>query len=140
VAILMVYLVARFWGALLPYLAELGVAADRHAGMRTAVLYLANCLGAAAGAIFTGLVLMDRLGLVETGSALVVAGLVCAVLLIGALKMPRAEQILRVSLAVALGLLAVVVVPHASASVLDRLQRIGAPHGEPLVLAVENRS
>ena len=140
VAILMVYLVARFWGALLPYLAELGVAADRHAGMRTAVLYLANCLGAAAGTIFTGLVLMDRLGLVATGSVLVLAGLACAVLLIGALKLPRAEQILRASLAVALGLLAVVVAPHWSASVLDRLQAISAPHAEPLGQPAENRS
>ena len=63
VAMLMVYLVARFWGALLPYLAELGVAADGQAGMRTALLYLANILGAAAGSILTGFVLMDRLGL-----------------------------------------------------------------------------
>src|SRR5262249_13630599 len=39
VAILMVYLVARFWGTLLPYLAELGIAADGKAGMRTALLY-----------------------------------------------------------------------------------------------------
>ena len=62
VAILMVYLVARFWGALLPYLAELGVAADGHAGMRTALLYLANILGSAAGSIITGFVLMEHLG------------------------------------------------------------------------------
>jgi hypothetical protein len=68
-AVLMVYLVARFWGSLLPYLAELGVAADRHAGMRTAILYLANTLGAAAGALFTGFVLMDGLGLAWSGPA-----------------------------------------------------------------------
>jgi spermidine synthase len=133
VAILMVYLVARFWGSLLPYLAELGVAADHHAGTRTAILYLANTLGAAAGVLFTGFVLMDGLGLVATAAALVVAGLVCAGLLIGALKMPRAEKILRASLAVALGLLAVVVIPHWSAGVLDRLQAISAPYAGPLV-------
>jgi spermidine synthase len=140
VAILMVYLAARFWGSLLPYLAELGVAADHHAGMRTAILHLANCLGAAAGALFTGFVLMDQLGLVATAAALVVAGLVCAVLLISALKMPRAEKILRASLAVALSLLAVVVIPHWSASVLDRLQWISAPYAEPLVQPAENRN
>jgi hypothetical protein len=54
VAIVLVYLVARFWGALLPYLAELGVAADGRAGMRTAWLYLANILGSAAGSFRTG--------------------------------------------------------------------------------------
>ena len=36
VAMLMVYLVARFWGSLLPYLAEVSIAADSRAGMRTA--------------------------------------------------------------------------------------------------------
>jgi spermidine synthase len=133
VAVLMVYLLARFWGSLLPYLAELGVAADRHAGMRTAILYLANTLGAAAGALFTGFVLMDGLGLVATGAALVLAGLFCAGLLISALKMPRAEKILRASLAVTLGLLAVVAIPHWSAGVLDRLQAISVPRAEPLV-------
>jgi len=140
VAVLMVYLVARFWGSLLPYLAELGIAADRHAGMRTAILYLANSLGSAAGAIVTGLVLMDWLSLVAAGAVLVVAGLACAMLLIGALALPRAEKILRASLAGALGLLAVVVIPYWSANVLERLQWIGAPLAKPLVQAVENRS
>jgi spermidine synthase len=139
VAVLMVYLVARLWGTLLPYLAELGVAADGDAGMRTGLLYLANSLGAAAGAIFTGFVLMDRLGLVATGAVQVLAGLLCAVLLIGALTMPRSEKILRASLAGALGLLAVMVIPPWSARVLERLQWIGASHAEPLVPAVEDR-
>jgi spermidine synthase len=140
VAILMVYLVARFWGALLPYLAELGVAADRHAGMRTALLYLANILGSAAGSIITGFVLMEHLGLVGIGTALVVAGLVCAVLLIGALTMPRQEKILRASLAMAMGLLAVVAVPRWSTNVLENLQWQGSPAAVPLVQVVENRS
>jgi len=35
VAFVLVYFVARYWGSLLPYLAEFGVAADDHAGMRT---------------------------------------------------------------------------------------------------------
>ena len=43
--------------------------------MRTALLYLANILGSAAGSILTGFVLMDHLGLVDIGAALVVAGL-----------------------------------------------------------------
>jgi hypothetical protein len=106
--------------------------------MRTAVLYLANSLGAAAGAIVTAFVLMNWLGLIATGAALVTAGLVYAALLIGALAMPRSEKILRASLAVALGLLAVVVIPRWSANVLDRLQGISAAHAEPPVQAVDN--
>ncbi len=140
VAILMVYLVARFWGALLPYLAELGVAADGHAGMRTALLYLANILGSAAGSIITGFVLMEHLGLVGIGTALVVAGLVCAVFLIRALTMPRQEKILRTSLATAMGLLAVVAVPRWSTDALENLQWKGESAAVPLVQVVENRS
>jgi hypothetical protein len=136
VAVLMVYLVARSWGALLPYLAELGIAADGQAGMRTAILGLANCVGAAAGALVTGFVLIDGLGLVATGTVLVAAGLACALALVGALTMPRAEKILRVSLAAALGLLAMVTTPRSTA--LDRLQWISASEAEPLAPAAED--
>ena len=138
VAVLMVYLVARFWGSLMPYLAELGVAADAQAGMRTAFLYGASSLGA------VGFALLDRIGLVATGTAVVVvvvvAGLACIVLLIGALKMPRAERILRASLAVGLGLLAMVVIPGWSASVPERLPAISAPQVVPPEQAAENLS
>jgi hypothetical protein len=126
VALLMIYLVARCWGALLPYLAELGVAPDGAAGPRVAIVGLANGLGAAAGAIVTSFVLIDGLGLVTTGMTLVTAGLGCAVMLVGALVMPRPEKILRVGLAAALGLLALVMAPHSSADVRERLQWITA--------------
>jgi spermidine synthase len=130
VAILMVYLAARGWGSLMPYLAELGVAADAQAGWGMATLSGAGSLGAAAGAAFTGLVLLDRIGLVATAMAVVGAGLMCVGLLIGALKMPRSEKILRGSLAVGLGLLTMVVIPSWSANVSARLQAINMP---PLV-------
>ena len=140
VMILLVYLVARFWGSLLPYLAESGVAADREAGIRTALLYLANILGSAAGSIITGFMLMDRLGLVAIGAALVVAGLTCTVLLIGTLELPRPQKLLRASLVAALGLMAAAAVPRWSANVLEGLQWKGAPDAPPLVQVVENRS
>ena len=54
----------------MPYLAELGVAADAQAGWRTAMLSGAGSVGAAAGAAFTGLALLDRIGLVATLSFL----------------------------------------------------------------------
>ena len=102
VAFLLIYLVARFWGSLLPYLAEFGVAADDRAGMRTALLYFANILGSAAGSIVTGFVLTDRLSLVAIAAALVVAGLACNVMLTGTMPLPRSEKLLRASLAVGL--------------------------------------
>src|SRR6202030_2104954 len=140
VTIVLVYLVARFWGSLLPYLAESGVAADGEAGMRTALLYLANILGSAAGSIITGFVLMDYLGLVAIGAALVVAGLACTALLIGALEMPRREKLLRAGLVAALALMAAVAVPRWSGNVLESLQSRVAPEATPVVQVVENRS
>jgi spermidine synthase len=92
VAMLMVYLVARFWGSLLPYLAELGVKIDGHVGMQTAHLYLANIVGAALGSILTGFVLMDRMSLVGIAVTLVVMGLLCAALLVAALEMPPRQK------------------------------------------------
>jgi spermidine synthase len=140
VAFLLVYLVARFWGSLLPYLAEFGVAADERAGMRTALLYLANILGSAAGSITTGFILTDRLGLVAIGAALVVASLACVVLLTATLPLPRSEKLLRASLAAGLALLAIIAIPRWSAGVLADLQWKGAPQAVSLVDIAENRS
>ena len=140
VAFLLVYLIARLWGSLLPYLAEFGVAADDKAGMRTALLYLANILGSATGSIITGFMLTDRLSLVALGATLVVASLACVVLMTGMLPLPRSEKLLRASLAAALALLALVAIPRWSAGVLADLQWKGAPNALSLVDIVENRS
>ncbi len=140
VAFLLVYLVARFWGSLLPNLAEFGIAADDRAGMRTALLYLANILGSAAGSIFTGFVLMDRFGLITIGTALVVASVACAVLLALMLPLPKSEKLQRTGIAAALAVLALVAIPRWSATVLEALQWKGAAEAQPLVHAVENRS
>jgi spermidine synthase len=140
VAMLLSYLVARFWGALLPYLAEFGVSPDAHAGMRTALLYLANIAGSAAGAILTGFVLMDHLGLIDIGVALVVAGLLCMILLLFTLDLPRGQQIARTAAAAVIGLVAVALVPRWSAHVLESLQWKGAAHAKPFVQVIENRS
>jgi spermidine synthase len=140
VAFILVYLVARYWGSLLSHLAEFGVAADGHAGMRTALLYLANILGASAGSIVTGFVLTDRLSLTALGSLLVVASFACAALLAIALPLPRLQKLRRAGLAAGLAVLAVVAIPLLSANVLEGLQWKGAPQGVPLVHIVENRS
>jgi spermidine synthase len=140
VAILMVYLVARAWGALLPYLAELGIAADGHTGMRTALLYLANILGSAIGAVLTGFVLMDLLGLVALAVALAVIGLACVGLLMAALDMQPWQKYLRAGLAGGLGLLALMAIPVYAGQVIENLQWKGAPDARPFVKILENRS
>jgi predicted membrane-bound spermidine synthase len=140
VAILMVYLFARFWGTLMPYLGELGIVADDRAGMRTALLYFANILGSTLGSIVTGFVLMEHVGLVPLAGMLAVASLVCAGLLIGALPIGRPQRWLRASGVVALGLLAVVALPRWSHGVLASLQWKGASEAREFASVVENRS
>ncbi len=140
VALLMVYLVARFWGALLPYLAELGIKADANSGMHSALLYLANILGAAAGSILTGFVAMDRLGLTGIATALVVTGLLCIMLLIAALKVPQREKLTYGSSALALSLAAMLLIPRWSSGVLESLQWKGSALAKPFTHVIENRS
>jgi spermidine synthase len=139
-AFALVYLFARFWGAVLPYLAELGFAADSGAGMRTALLYLANILGSAVGSVLTGFVLMEHFGLVTIGTALVVTSVTCALLLAFTLPLPSAEKGRYAGFAAALAALAILAIPRASANVYEALQWKGAPDAEPLTQVVENRS
>jgi hypothetical protein len=95
VAMLMVFLAARFWGRLLPYLAELGVGRDERADTRAAVLYLVHALAAGAGAIITGLLLLPRMSLPSVALTLVLAGLAGTALLVGAFELPRWQKVLR---------------------------------------------
>lgn len=120
-ALLMVYLIARRWGSLLPYLAQFGVAADDRAGMRTSQLYFCNILGSAAGAIVTGFVLTDYLTLVQIALALAAVGTVCALSLIATLDVPHSERLRRAAAAVAVLAFAVIAVPLTSHRVLENL-------------------
>jgi spermidine synthase len=140
VAMLMVYLVARFWGSLLPYLAELGVEIDGHVGMQTAQLYLANIVGAALGSILTGFVLMDRMSLAGIAVTLVVMGLLCAALLVAVLDMPLRRKRAHMGITAVVGMLALLALPQGSANVLESLQWKGAAEAKPFLHVVENRS
>lgn len=138
-ALIIVYLIARRWGSLLPYLAQLGVSANGNAGMQTSLLYFANIVGSAAGAILTGFVLMDYLGLVQIAVALAVAGTLCALLLIAVLETPPGERLRRAGFAAGVLALAVIAIPLLSHRVLENLQVKGsADHAFTHV--VENRS
>lgn len=121
IAMLMVYLIARRWGSLLPYLAQFGVGADDRAGMQTGLLYFSNILGSAAGAILTGFVLTNYLTLVQIAVALVIAGTLCALSVIAMLDVARAEQLKRAAIAIGVSAIAVVVTPLWSERVLENL-------------------
>jgi spermidine synthase len=137
--LLMVYLVARFWGSFLPNLAALGIAADAGAGMRTALLYLANILGAAAGSIITGFVLMDVLTLTGIAGWLVLIGLLTAIAVFTVVPVASQRKNTLATGAAALGLITVLANPVLNADILERL----APKGferDTFVNLVENRS
>jgi spermidine synthase len=138
-AILMVYLIARRWGCLLPYLAQFGIPADAEAGMKTSLLYFSNILGSAAGAIFTGFVLTNYLSLVQIALLLLAAGTVCAFVLLAVLDTPPLERLQRAGIAIGILIAAVIAIPLLSHRVLENLQFKGnSDHAFTHV--VENRS
>ncbi|MCB9831699.1 MAG: fused MFS/spermidine synthase [Planctomycetes bacterium] len=59
--LLPIFVAAGLSGAILPLLAHAAIAPDERAGQRLARLYLGNILGATAGSLVTGFVLLDRL-------------------------------------------------------------------------------
>jgi spermidine synthase len=138
-AMLMVYLIARRWGSLLPYLAQFGVPSDDRAGMRISLLYFSNIVGSAGGAIITGFLLTNYLTLVQIALALAFAGTVCALILIVRLNAERAERRRRAAYAVGVLSIGLMVVPPMSDRVLENLFFKGnADHAFAHV--IENRS
>jgi SAM-dependent methyltransferase len=141
VALALVLLVARSFGVLLPVLAELGVRADRDAGMRTAQVYLANIAGSAAGTVATGFVLMDLLPLASLAAILGAAGLGCAALVGALASAPRRIHLARAGALALAGAAAVAAMPRLAAGALEGLQWKGAAATHPpFAQVVENRS
>ena len=118
---LMVFVAARFWAGCCPTSPELGVAADSRAGMRTALLALANAIGAAAGAILTGVWLLGRMSIVAVAVTLVLTGLVGTALMVGAFGFPRWQKLVRAGVIVTVAVLALLLIPPLSANVLQTL-------------------
>jgi spermidine synthase len=139
VAIAMVYLIARQWGALLPYLSQLGIAADERAGMRAALLYFSNIVGCAVGAVLTGFVLTDYLGLVQISVLLLTVGSVCTLLLVAKLDVAIGERLRRAAFAVLILVVGGAFLPLLADRVFENLQndRIS---DHAFAHVVENRS
>ena len=84
---------AAFLGAILPLVSHFGIPADDRAGSRLSYVYLANILGSAAGSLFTGFVLMDRMSLLGIARLLVVSGFALSAALIAMSGLMRASAI-----------------------------------------------
>ena len=140
-SLLIIYLIARSWGMMLPTLAHFGVRPDAKAGVKMAWLYLGNIFGSASGSILTGFVLMDHLTLVEIGEVLVIVSL-CAMLLL-TLSVPAARPPRRLLAIVGLlpAVAAVFVLPYLTPNLLERLQFKNDPAAAvPFARVIENRS
>ncbi len=122
VAIAMVYLIARQWGVLLPYLSQFGVAADDQAGMRAALLYFSNIVGCAAGAILTGFVLTDYLGLRQISIVLLAAGSACTLLLIARLDVAGGARLRRTGVVILILIGGAAALPLLSNRLYENLQ------------------
>ena len=139
IGIVVVYLIARQWGALLPYLSQFGIAADSRAGMQTAILYFANIVGCATGAVLTGFVLANWLGLKSMAVFLLAGGTLCALMLVAALNVPVTERIRRSAMAIGILIAGAIANPVIASRVLENLQSKSiADHSFAQV--VENRS
>ena len=81
--LLLVTLAAILFGAMLPLISHLGIAADDQAGARLSYVYLANIVGSGLGTLITGFALLDVWTTSQTAFALALFGfaLVLAILL-----------------------------------------------------------
>ena len=139
-ALLSILLVARAWGALLPFLAHMCIAADGETGQRMSYLYLANIVGSAAGSILTGFVLMDHLTLLQIGQTLVLLGVGTVLVMSLTLAEAKRERTRRLSVAACL-LVGAAFLPEMSPLLLERLQfRDDPSSAHPFVKVSENRS
>jgi spermidine synthase len=139
IGMVIIYLIARQWGALLPYLSQFGISADGRAGMQTAVLYFANIIGCASGATLTGFVLTNWLGQLSMAVFLLAGGTFCALLLIAALQAPLAERLRRGGIAVAILIAGAIANPVLAHRVLENLQSKSVADRD-FAHIVENRS
>ena len=122
VAVVMIFLIARQWGALLPYLSQFGIAADERTGQRTALLYFVNIVGCASGAVLTGFVLTDHFGTRQIAVILLVGGTICACGLIAAGQASRQEKVRLGGLAIAVLILGIGAIALLSHRLLENLQ------------------
>uniref|UniRef100_A0A973WA83 Spermidine synthase n=1 Tax=Bradyrhizobium septentrionale TaxID=1404411 RepID=A0A973WA83_9BRAD len=139
IGIVVIYLIARQWGALLPYLSQFGIAADSRTGMQTAILYFANIIGCATGAVLTGFVLANWLGLKSMAVFLLAGGTFCAVMLVAALEVPARERMRHGAIAVGILIAGAIANPVIASRVLENLQSKGTVDHD-FAQVVENRS
>ena len=141
VALLLAYFIGKKWGGFLPFLAHRGVSAESSTGPHLSYLYLANILGSAAGAILTGFVLMNVLGMRALAMTLAAFGLGFVVLAAVSLHLPPSARRREVLTAVVATLALFALHQPLTSNLIEVLQWHEAvqEHGR-FVQVAENRS
>jgi spermidine synthase len=133
-----ILLVARAYGSLLPCLAA-STTGPARAGTTTALLYLANICGSASGAILTGFVVMNWVG-VGWAVAILAAASASMILLLTASLPSRSAQLKAAAFAASVAAAAMLILPGQAPAALAKLQWKGAPAARPIAKIVENRN
>jgi spermidine synthase len=132
---------AALLGAVFPLISHAGVAPDERSGSRISYLYLANILGAVAGSLGTGFVLLDRWPLATVAWLLACASLASALALAAARGQRGARLLLSVGAATLVAALLLALEAPLYGSLYERLQYgTGYRPGERFAHVVENKS
>ncbi len=141
VALILVLLFARFWGMLLPCLAQLGFTNRESGGMQTAQLYLVNIAGSVCGSLTTGYFLMNQFGLIGIAQILLLTAIGGTLLFVYSASAIYRIRASRQVAGLVVGLSAFMLQPVTAATILEVLHfKLFADWYMPYAKVVENRS
>ncbi len=126
-------------GAVLPLVAHYSVPADSHAGSKLSYLYMANIVGAAAGSMVTGFILLDNLSISNVNTFLALLGLLLAFILFVSNR-DSGSRNYGIAATVVVALLFVVLKPTLFNHVYERLQLKQGYNGQAFTQIIENKS
>jgi spermidine synthase len=139
--LLFAFLIAHFWGVVMPLIAHLAIRADDSTGTRLSYLYLTNIIGSAAGGFLTGFVLMDVLDMRGIQMSLVLCGLAFASLLVFLSRRGRRAPVISLAGIAAAALMAGLTQGPLTPQLHERLMwKDQAATMSPFLRVIENRS
>lgn len=135
-----VALAAGMLGAVFPLVSHATIAPDARSGSRISYVYLANILGAVAGSLATGFVLLDHWPLATVAWMLACASLAAAALLVVARAVPRARRAAALAACAAAAAILHLLQGPLYGTLYEKLQYGSDYHGERFAQLVENKS
>jgi len=135
-----VVLAAGLLGAVFPLVSHATIAPDARSGSRISYVYLANILGAVAGSLGTGFVMLDRWPLGTVAWALACVSLGAAAALVASRTVPRAKLAAALAACAAGAGTLYALQPLLYGSLYEKLQYGSDYRGQRFAQLVENKS